>query len=213
MANKQTGLRLMIYDETCAGKGILPGLTTSWVVGGRLYQGLGRLDAYQGVSSWEQALSWLNQYESHHPIDEIQYWGHGKWGCAYVARDRLDASALVTGHPLHGHLRTLRARLSPTSLFWWRTCETYGKSIGKRFAASWSDFLQCQSAGHTYVIGPWQSGLHGVEVGAQPDWDDDEGLPTHEKEPRQALFSKPWYPRTVHCLQSSIPPSWMTRRG
>src|SRR5690606_36269986 len=94
-------LRLLVYDRTCA-RPLVPalgargafGLTTAWSAGSVLYRALGRLDAAYGATSWEDGLGWLASFRASHRIGEIQYWGHGKWGCARVGRDGLDAQAL-----------------------------------------------------------------------------------------------------------------------
>src|SRR5262245_30047524 len=112
------GLRLLVFDRTCTGSPV--GLSTTWSVGAKLYRGLGRLDAARGVSSWGEALSWLG--EQRESIEEIQYWGHGKWGRVLVADDVLDATALSPGHRLHAGLEAMRDRLTPDALVWFRTC-------------------------------------------------------------------------------------------
>ena len=65
------GLRLMIYDDTCRGRPGLPGLIHSWQVGAHLYRGLGRLDGWIGVSSWEAGLRWLVETGPAEPIAEV----------------------------------------------------------------------------------------------------------------------------------------------
>ena len=58
-AMPDAGLRLMIYDRSCRGFPVLPGLSHAWWAGAQLYRSLGRLHAYRGVDTWEQALEWL----------------------------------------------------------------------------------------------------------------------------------------------------------
>src|SRR6185436_5354204 len=84
------GVRALIYDRTCVWHG--GALSHAWAAGSRLYRARGRIDAALGVASWDQALRWLAELQA--PIDEVQYWGHGKWGCALVDRDVLDEAAL-----------------------------------------------------------------------------------------------------------------------
>ena len=98
----------MIYDWTCNGRGRLPGLSRYWGSGALLYRSLGRLDGFRGVASWAEALGWLSEYESSEPIDEIQFWGHGKWGRVLVAGESLDRGALRASHPLHPMLEAVR---------------------------------------------------------------------------------------------------------
>lgn len=205
-------LRLMVYDATkLAGRGAMQTLlTSSWIAGGALYRGLGRLDLSYGATSWTDALAWLAEVERGREIAEVQYWGHGTWGRAVIGKgDFLDRSAVVDEqHPLHQDLKALRARLTPSSLFWFRTCETFGREEGHAFATSWTRFFGCRAAGHTYVIGPWQSGLHSLRPGEEPGWSKTEGLPHGEEAPKYALMSSRTAPRTISCLHGAVPDGW-----
>ena len=202
-------LRLMVYDRSCRGWGPLPGLTHSWIAGGLLYRALGRFDAYGGFDHWRAALEWLAGYEPDRPIEEIQYWGHGKWGCLLMARRPLDRHALKPGHDLYGPLTDLRQRMQPSSLWWFRTCESFGARPGHDFAVAWTEFFGTLAAGHTFIIGPWQSGLHRLAPGSRPDWSETEGLKAGTPEaPAAALWSGPGRPRTITCLHHRIPEGW-----
>src|SRR6185295_12580281 len=104
------------------------------------------------------------------PISEVQFWAHGKWGRLYLERQVLDRGALAPGHHLHAGLSALRERLAPGALVWFRSCETFGATAGHDFACGLTDFLGCAAAGHTFIIGYWQSGLHRLEPGMKPAW-------------------------------------------
>jgi hypothetical protein len=198
-------VRVLVYDRTCTWRG--GALSHAWAAGSRLYRTLGRIDAAHGVASWDEALVWLAARPE--LIAEVQYWGHGTWGGAWVDRDRLDASALAVEHPLHAPLRAVRARLAPDALVWFRTCETFGAQRGIAFAEQLADFLGARVAGHTHVIGVHQSGLHGLVPGARADWSPDEGLAEGSPDdPRRARPSRPWAPRTVTCFTRAVPPTW-----
>lgn len=204
------GSRLLVYDSTCVRHGF--GLSTAWSLGASLYRGLGRLDGARGVTSWEEALRWLERQRD--PIAEVQYWGHGKWGRALVDRDILNASALSPSHHLYKGLEALRERLLPGALVWFRTCETFGASRGIDFARRLSDFLGARVAGHTFIIGFHQSGLHGLAPGCAPDWSADEGLAEGcPDEPRQAKWSSAREPRTITCLTGRVPDGWLSGLG
>lgn len=193
-------LRLMVYDRTCGA------LTASWQAGGALYRGLGRVDAYRGVESWPEALEWLEGFRPDHRVAEIQYWGHGEWGRVNLAGQPLDAEALAPDHPWNPLLRRLRARLSgPEALWWFRTCSTFGRAEGKAFAQAWATFFGCRAAGHTYVIGPLQSGLHSLRPGQVPSWPDSEGLPSGEQAPTRARWSHWGAPNTLTCFHGRVP--------
>jgi hypothetical protein len=199
-------LRLMVFDATCRGRGPLPGLSTSWRAGAWLYGTLGRLDAWKGVSSWREALTWLAQVRPGAPIGEIQFWGHGNFGCLLIDRRPLDVSALAPTHPLQASLGAIRERLVPggEALWWFRTCETFATPKGHDFARAWSRFFGCRAAGHTHIIGPLQSGLHVLGPGQEPHWPAEEGL--HPGEPARARWSTLGAPNTISCLHGRIPP-------
>ena len=197
--------RLMLYDDTCRGQdGRLP-LTWAWSAGGPLYRGLGRLDAARGITSWAEGLDWLASQQA--PIAEVQFWGHGRWGRAMVGSEVLDVSALQPEHPLHPALNEIRAKLTGSdALWWWRTCETYGADAGQRFAERWSTFMGCRSAGHTHIIGLWQSGLRGIRPGQAAWWDAEEGLLAGTPaSPQKARSSAPTAPDTISFLTGTIP--------
>jgi hypothetical protein len=199
-------LRLMVFDRTCRGRGPLPGLTHAWWTGGHLYRALGRLDGCRGVASWTEALSWLAEVEPERPLGEVQFWGHGKWGLARIDREPLDAEALGRSSPLRPLLDRVRDRLVDDGLWWFRTCETFGARPGHAFARTFSDHMGCRAAGHTYIIGHWQSGLHTLAPGDEPEWPDDEALVEGTPDaPERALWSKRSAPNTITFLHGRIP--------
>lgn len=201
-------LRLMIYDRTCTGPRLRPGLSHAWWTGGVLYgRLLRRLHAWQGASSWAEALAWAAQVQPDRPIAELQFWGHGKWGRAYIGGDVLDAAALLPGHPLHAAMAAIRGRLvGPAALWWFRTCESFGAAPGHDLARRLTDFMGCRAAGHTYIIGVWQSGLHSLRPGEAPSWSPHEGLKRGSvADPREALWSRRREPNTIHCLSGRVP--------
>lgn len=201
------GLRLMVYDRTCRGAGWPRiGLSHAWRAGASLYSGLGRLDRWRGVSSWQEALAWLVSVDEPRPVGEVQFWGHGKWGLARVGDEPLDRSCLDAGHLLGSRLAALRRRLVPGALWWFRTCETLGAAAGQDFARALSDVLGATVAGHTFVIGFYQSGLHRLRPGETPGWSPAEGLRRGTPvAPEEALSSSPLAPNTITCLRGSIP--------
>ncbi len=199
MARPATLHRLIIYDDSCRSH-FRQGLSTVWSAGARLYS-----TTHCGALDWQQALAFLS---AHDAIDEVQFWMHGKWGRLFVGGRVLDRSALLPGHALSSSLAAVRERLSPSARFWFRTCETFGAQPGHDFARAWTDYFGRPAAGHTYVIGFWQSGLHRLDPGNQPHWSPDEGLlegsPTN---PKRAKWSSPREPNTIHCFDSRFPSS------
>ena len=201
-------MRVLVYDRTCVRR--IGGMSRIWATGAALYRRLGRIDAARGVADWDEALGWLAAQPA--PISELQYWGHGKWGRAFVADDALDAEALAPRHSRRPALEAVRERLAPDALVWFRTCETFGARRGIDFAERLADFLGARVAGHTFVIHHYQSGLHGLAPGCRADWPADEGLAEGSPEdPRAARVSTPWAPRTITALAGRVPQAWFAR--
>jgi len=200
-------MKIVLYDKTCAGEGWRPGLSTTWHAGTVMNRGLGRLDAAFGATSWDEALGFAASAKE--PIEELQYWGHGKWGCVKVDQDGLDAASLVAGHRLRPLLEAVRERLTPDALVWFRTCEAFGARAGHDFAQRIADFFGRRVAGHTFVIHALQSGLHGLLPGNAPYWPIDEGLEEGTPDaPKKALWSSLLAPRTITCLANRVPERW-----
>jgi hypothetical protein len=204
-------LRLLIFDRTCRGPTLLPGLSHAWGGGSALYRALGRIDASHGAASWGEALAWLASVEPSRPIAQIQYWGHGRWGRVLLDGDPLTVDALEPGHAHHDALRAIRERLAPgeAPALWLRTCEAFGAQAGHTFASAWARFLDRRVAGHTFVIGFWQSGLHTIAPGETPSWPADEGLAEGTAQaPERAAWSGRSRPHTVSCLAGAVPGGW-----
>lgn len=198
-------LKLVVFDATQIHRAPRA-LGYSWRAGVRLYRALGWIDRAYAATSFAGALEWLAKVESARRVCELQFWGHGKWGRALIDRESLDRSALAEGHALRPGIEALRARLTDDALIWFRTCETLGAHAGHDFASALSDFTGARIAGHTYVIGYYQSGLHALSPGMRPAWEPSEGLALGSaEEPRAALRSSPSAPNTITCLTSAIP--------
>ena len=178
-------MRVVIYDATDTSKN--PELSDAWRAGARLYRALGRFDRILGAKSWAHAFSWLRGLGK---VDEVQYWGHGKPGRIYLN--------LVPLEPLD--LEGVDVR----DIFWFRTCASFAGVAGHQLAQQLTSALGCHVAAHTYNIGLLQSGLHTLAPTERPYWSVKDGLGKNGK----ALWSAPWSPRTVHCLESHIPRGW-----
>ena len=202
-------MRIIVFDRTCVARP--RPLSYAWRSGSWLYRGLGRIDVARGVASWSEALAWLAAQRE--PIDEIQYWGHGKWGRALVDDDVLDRSALAPSSPHRSALDAIRERLAPDALIWFRTCETFGARVGISFAEQLGDFTGARVAGHTYVIGFHQSGGHALAPGMRATWSADEGLVEGTPEaPVRAAWSRRREPNTITCLHGQVPAAWFAQR-
>ncbi|MCK5798601.1 MAG: hypothetical protein KAI47_15520 [Deltaproteobacteria bacterium] len=206
MDASKPGLKVLVYDRTCRGGRGGVGLSHAWEAGARLYRGLGRLDATFGAASWAEALTWLVEVGEGERLSEVQYWGHGTWGQARIAGDVLDSGALAPTSSNRGILDVIGERLGVEGLWWFRTCETFGAHLGHNFASAFADVLGCRVAGHTYIIGFHQSGLHSLRPGVVPAWSAAEGLRRGTPEaPEAARLSRPWAPHTITCLHGAIP--------
>jgi hypothetical protein len=199
-------LRVMLYDRSCRGRGVAPGLSHAWAFGGVLYRALGRIDAWHGVWSWADGLDWLCEVARERPIAEIQFWGHGEWGGLWIDEELLTVAALRPGHYLHDRLAHVRARLVPggDALWWFRSCDVFGTEVGHDFARAWTRFFGCRAAGHTHTINILQSGLHVLSPGEEPAWSLDEGVvPGLAHASESSVFA----PRTITCLHNTLPGS------
>jgi hypothetical protein len=206
-------LKLVVFDATQLGRRPI-GLGLSWRLGAGLYRGLGRIDAAFGARDWKSALDWLATFRSDRAIGELQYWGHGKWGRAFIDRESLDRSAFNRSHALHSRLEAFRGRLAHDALIWFRTCETAGGNAGHEFMSALGDFSGARVAGHTFEIAFFQSGLHELRPGTRPHWSSAEGLAGGSPaSPVRALRSHPSAPNTITCLDAAIPESCRAPRA
>lgn len=204
-------LRLLVYDRTCAGPGgTLPGLSAIWRTGSVLYRAAGRIEHTFGASTWDEAAAFVEDATRHEPLEQLQYWGHGRFGRILVDREALSAASLREDAPAR-FFAVLRDRFvkSERALFWMRTCEAFGAHAGHDFARRLADHLGVRVAGHTHVIAFWQSGLHGLVPGAAPSWSPEEGIAEGTPDaPVRGVWSGPLAPRTIHALEGSVPPAW-----
>ncbi len=199
------GLRLIVYDATGHGSArIQPALTASWIAGVELYRRYPRTlraDAAFGAHSWTEALAWLCSVEPKQRIDEIQYWGHGLPGRVMIARDVFDTTCFADDSAHAADVDALAFRLHQESLVWWRTCGAFAGKAGHAFAVAGAARFGCRVAGHTFVIGPLQSGLHSLTPGVTPSWSPSEGL-----SPTGALLpSTTTAPNTITALHGRVP--------
>jgi hypothetical protein len=178
----------------------------SWQYGTQLYRALGRVDAAFGAHSFREAFAWLASHQRERQIAELQFWGHGRWGRIMIDAEALDRQLLLPAHQHHAGFQQLRERLTPDALIWFRTCETLGAVAGQDFAARLADATGARIAGHTFIIGFLQSGLHCLRPGMSPHWPSSEGLARGSADaPEAALPSAPTAPNTITCLTGQIP--------
>ncbi len=197
------GKRLLVYDATCRPSMGL-GLSHAWWLGATLTKGLRRFDAVHGACNWDDAFTWLLTHSDE--IAEIQFWMHGKWGEARIGDAAFNIHALDSAHPYAPYLQQMARAFSPHALVWFRTCETLGAQAGHAFAQALTQALQCRVAGHTYIIGHMQSGLHVLHPNQSPTWSTWEGLAEGTPAaPVRAKWSRWREPSTITCLQMTLP--------
>lgn len=154
------------------------------------------------VNTWDDFEKLLNK--STKKIDVMQMWGHGSPGASYIDSIPLTVKALEPNHKLHSVLLALKKRLHSKSVVWFRQCSIFAGPKGKEFAEKLANFLGCTIAAHTYIIGPFQSGLHTIRPNQKAHWSDAEGLKLDGKGKSSGWFE----PNTITCLTGTIPKGW-----
>lgn len=191
----------MFYDKSkWAGEH----LTSSWFAGGLLYKTVRSLDVCVGVDSWQEAFEWLANVEPSKKISMIQFWGHGSPGNVWINGDSINNNIIRKDNQYHELALKIRDRLTDDAVIWLRGCSIFQGKKGQTFAKRWTKFWGCTVAAHTYIIGPFQSGLYTLEPGQEPYWDEGEGI----DEKGEAEWSRFWKPRTIFCLRGYIPKGW-----
>jgi len=213
---EKQSIRVMIYDSTTLKDGWdglkEDGLALSWKWGAVLYKLRNKVDLVIDATNWKGALTLLLILSAGKKIEEIQFWGHGRAGAAYIGTDRLDIADLLAGQQeeVRSLLLQLKGRMTNDSLIWFRTCATFCGEIGHAFAYELAQLMECRVAGHTHIIGPWQAGLHTLSPNDKPYWSLEEGIA--EGTPRRIrkhLWSIPFKsPNGISCLTSEIPEGW-----
>lgn len=194
-------LDIVIYDSSdWAGEQ----LRWSWVAGGKFYKMFGGVEHCAGFDSWQKALEWVESVEPEKKINSLQFWGHGTPGRVWVNGDFLSARSVMPTSAHYPLLQKLKSRLTADSLVWFRSCNVFTGHEGHLFATIMTSMLGCNVAAHTYIVGPWQSGLHVAEPGKAPHWPIEEGI----ADDGGYKWSLPWSPNTVFCLTGKIPEGW-----
>lgn len=184
-------MRVTVYDKN-PGPGVDQWfLKMTWLIGCWLQKLFGAVDEYKGVSSWEEAHQWLMSLNQ---IESLQYWGHGSPGAVWISQKLITAKQWAS----------LRDRMMPSSLIWFRTCSTFQGLKGITYAKEVANGLGCTAAGHTRIIGPLQGGLHTIGPNAPATWPIAEGeFPTSWWPPHLR-----WGNNTITFLATKIPKGW-----
>lgn len=190
------------------------GLSHAWRAGAMGYQAVGAIDAWHPARTWSEALVWTASEARRRgaPIVSLQAWGHGGFGFMAIGQTRLDRATLAPASDLAPSLDGLRAVLDPRALVWLRCCSAFGDH-GRDFARALADRLGVRVAGHTHVIGFFQSGTHALAPGEAPAWDPREGVRFEDQGAVGARGSSPMAPNTITCLETSYPDRFDSRVG
>jgi len=186
-------MRVAIYDKNPGAGAAQWGLKLSWAIGCFLHKLFGKLDAYYGAESWDDAFSWLEQRPG--LLTSIQYWGHGSPGTVWLAGKSVDRA----------YFKKLVGKIPPNGVLWFRTCSTFQGQAGYDISKYLTTLLNCTVAAHTRIIGVLQGGLHTRAPNQEPSW------PLTEGE-----FPKSFWAglglkignNTILCLRASIPKGW-----
>lgn len=186
-------MRVAVYDKN-PGPGFSQWfLALTWRIGCFLHKLFGKLDAYYGATSWNDAFAWLERQPA--PLVSVQYWGHGSPGNVWLAGKFVERSSF----------KRLAGKISPDGVLWFRTCSTFQGIAGHSFSAYLTQILNCTVAGHTRIIGVLQSGLHTRKPGEEPRW-----AVTEANEGWPIFVQAGWQlgTNTIFCLRATIPEGW-----
>lgn len=197
-------MRLMIYDSMENSP-----VGWAWKIGAILFWILRRFHKIHGATSWEGALDWALKVSDGKTINELHFWGHGRWGQAFINGKHLGVWAVQRkDSSTHSKLLAFASRLTKDSLVWFRTCATIGNASGHEFAREFSRFFGCRVAGNTFNIGFWHSGLHSLLPDAEPSWPLKEGVSNPGTDHEEQASSGRKKPHTILFLRSHLPGGW-----
>ena len=153
------GARVIVYDDIKSDTLAVP--DTLWQYGTTLLA-LDRATHLLPVSSWDQLFRELDRIASKQKISEVQFWGHGSAGRAYIGGDALDITFMRGSTAFQSFTSKAPFMDNGTALMWFRTCSTLADNEGQLFARTLSAYFPHQDvriAGHTSLISdphPWK---------------------------------------------------------
>ena len=161
------GARVLLVDAS----GYDP-LRLIWRVG-HLIARPGRFTHRLYVRSWDEAMDLLCHIADRQQLSEVQVWGHGGSGKAFIGRHVLDEAYLRTSPSFHRWAALKPFQQDPVPLIWFRTCYTMKGEGGHAFAALLASELSCRVAGYTQYIHVLQRGLVVASHDGAADWSDE----------------------------------------
>lgn len=184
-------MKVTLYDNNPGTGTMNRFLKLAWFLGCWFQKLIGVVDDYHPIDSWEETKVWL---AARGPLEVVQYWGHGSVGTVWLAEKPLIVDEWLSLKPL----------MTPNSLLWFRTCNTFKGRGGYAFSKILANGLNCTIAGHTRIIGIFQGGLYTRKPFTDPSWDVAEG-----GEPSKLREDfKFWNKHTIFCMRTSIPKDW-----
>jgi len=163
------GQRVLIYDAGGGGP-----VEFTWQYGAHMFAS--RFDHVIGAHSWDDVPAQLLRIapDGLPRVVELQFWGHGSDGAAYIGHQPFTAAQLAT--PAWQQIKHIFVSNPQRSLWWFRTCCTLNGDAGRAFASAVSaHFGGIKVAGHTVVIGLTHGGLVVKRPGQAAAWADNSG--------------------------------------
>lgn len=186
-------MRVTVYDKNPGTRLTDHALAFWWMVGCWLQKVLGQVDEYYGAQDWADASQWLLSRPG--MLTSVQYWGHGTQGTVWCAEKPVSWPDLLS----------LKPKLAPTTLLWFRICSSFGGRLGHEFSQTLADGLGCTIAGHTRIIGIVQGGLHTRKPNSLASWAESDG---EFPETWYSDAGLEWGPHSILFLQTKIPDGW-----
>ena len=187
-------MKVVIYDASFGAGWV----GNSWVLGGRLYRALRRVDLVIPVLLWDQVLPELRKVPDF-SIKDLQFWSHGHQGGVSINGESVNNFNLNPAF-----WAAVGKKLRADGRVWFRTCATFSGHYGHEFAKKVADTMDRTVVGHTYIIGPFQSGLHVHVPGREPSWSPQEGMEVRKDGSIGIKMSGPFQPYTVTCLHTDF---------
>ena len=98
-------MRVTVYDKK-PGVGLSQWfLSFFWAAGCFIQKLFGKVDAYYGATSWDDAMSWLVGRPG--TLTSVQYWGHGSPGIVWLAQMAI---------PLEKFIILINQKVDPSSI-------------------------------------------------------------------------------------------------
>jgi len=181
-------MKIILYDSSPNGA-----LGWSWAVGS-YRPGWTRV----GARTWHESIKkLLDAVPPGTRVKELQIWGHGQPGEPMF-------NGLTAPPMFWNRLTTI---VMADSLVWFRSCSVFFGRKGQAFAERMANELGCRVAGHTRIIGPWQSGLCSLSPNGKQPFFAQDGYRWLAEDWRKNTSARR-EPRTIFCARMAVPEAW-----